>query len=208
MSDAAGDEGERAPEELPAEIREAVPTWDDEYFDRVSDRLMYSYDLERDYTVDGKRFDLYGEYRMRRQKQFFHPALSYGDHETEEHLFARRIDRPTPRELESLVDLGHGLAEDWIVPSEEHFETVFTFIVVADEIPEEVASFVEGFRERELLKFGYYGHYEINLVVVAPNAEHAVASQEADVADAFALWGEIEQEREGLLSRFAKRFWQ
>lgn len=208
MSDAVGDEGERAPEELPAEIREAVPTWDDEYFDRVSDRLMYSYDLERDYTVDGERFDLYGEYRMRRQKQFFHPALSYGDHETEEHLFARRLDRPTVRELESLVDLGHDLAADWIVPSEEHFETVFTFIVVADEIPEEVASFVEGFRERELLKFGYYGHYEINLVIVAPDAEHAVASQEADVADAFALWGEIEQEREGLLSRFARRFWK
>ena len=208
MSDTAGEEGERTPEELPPEIREAVPTWDDEFFDRVSDRLMYSYDLERAYAVEGERFDLYGEFRQRRQKQFFHPALSYADHESEEHLFARRVDQPTVSDLESLVDLGHDLAEEWIVPNEEHFATEFTFVVVADGISEAVASFVDGFRERELLKFGYYGHYEVNLVVVDPGAERVVASREADVADAFALWGEIEQEREGFLSRFAKRFWQ
>jgi len=207
MTDAATDADERHPEELPAEIRENVPTWDDEYFDRVSDRLMYSYDLERDATVRGERFGLYGELRMVQQKQFFHPALSYADHETEEYVFARRIDRPRVADLESLVDLGHDLAGEWVVADEEHFETTFTFVLVADEIPDDVRSFVEGFRERELLAFGYYGHYEVNLVVVAPDEEAAVASREADIADAFALWGDIDREREGVLSRLAKRFW-
>ncbi|CQH53731.1 uncharacterized protein HHUB_1999 [Halobacterium hubeiense] len=197
----------REPADLPAEIREAVPTWDDEYFDRVSDRLMYSYDLERDYDVRGETFDLYGEFRVLNQKQFFHPALSYADHETEEHVFARRAGRPTVADLESLVELGHDLADDWVKADEEHYETKFTFVLVADELPDAVASFVDGFRDRTLLKYGYYGHYEVNLAVVAPDDEAAVASEKADVADAFALWGDVERESEGFLSRFAKRFW-
>ncbi|GAB7093420.1 hypothetical protein JCM30237_05720 [Halolamina litorea] len=197
-----------APEELPAEIREEVPSWEDKYFDRVSDRLMYSYDLERDYAVGDERFDLYGKYRVRTQKQFFHPALSYADHDTEEYLFARRIDRPTVADLERLVDLGHDLADDWIVPSEEHFETTFTFVVVAEDLTDEVESFVDGFRDRTLLRYGYYGHYEVTLVVLAPEDERIAAGQEADVADAFALWGDVEPPSEGLLSRVAKRFWQ
>lgn len=202
-----GDAAAREPAELPAEIRENVPTWDDEYFDRVSDRLMYSYDLERDYAVRGERFDLYGALRVRTQKQFFHPALSYADHETEEHVFARRADRPTVADLEALVDLGHDLAADWVEADEEHYETKFTFVLVTDELPDDVASFVEGFRDRNLLKYGYYGHYEVNLAVVAPDDEAAVASEQADVVDAFALWGDVEREAEGFFSRFAKRFW-
>lgn len=198
----------RDPETLPTEIREEVPTWDDEYFDRVSDRLMYSYDLERDYSVGGESFDLYGEFRLRTQKQFFHPALSYADHDRSEHVFARRIDRPSVTDLESLVGMGHELADEWIVPSEEHFATEFTFVVVADDLTDAVRSFVEGFRERELLAYGYYGHYEVNLVVVAPDEEVVVASQQANTAEAFALWGEIEQPSESFVSRFAKRFWR
>jgi hypothetical protein len=203
MSDAEA----RDPEDLPPEIREEVPTWDDEFFDRVGDRLMYSYDLERDYSVRGESFDLYGEFRVRTQKQFFHPALSYADHDRAEYVFARRTDRPTVADLESLVELGHELAEERIVPSEEHFETEFTFVVVADEITESVREFVEGFRERELLALGYYGHYEINVAVVDPEAETAIASQQADTADAFALWGDVERPTESFISRFAKRFW-
>jgi hypothetical protein len=195
------------PEELPAEIRENVPSWDDEYFDRVSDRLMYSYDLERDRRVRGERFALYGKFRMRNQKQFLHPAMSYADHDTEEHLYARRTTTPRVSELESLVDLGHDLADDLLDPNEEHYETNFTFVLVADHLPDDVESFVSGFRDRTLLKYGYYGHYEVNLVVVAPENKTGVASQEADVLQAFALWGDIEEEDEGFFSRFAKRFW-
>ena len=195
-------------DELPAEIREAVPDWDDEYLDRVSDRLMYNYDLEKDHRVEGERWDLYGEMRVRSQKQFFHPALSYADHEAEEYLFARREPRPTVAELERLVDLGHGLADEWVVPDEEHFGTDFTFVLVADELPDDVSEFVDGFRDRTLLKFGYHGHYEVNLAVVVPDSEAHVASEAADAVEAFTLWDDVTEPDEGFISRFARRFWQ
>ncbi|SEP62596.1 hypothetical protein [Natrinema salaciae] len=199
---------EATPAELPAEIREAVPDWDDEYLDRVSDRLMYNYDLEKDRSVAGERWDLYGEMRVLSQKQFFHPSLSYADHEAEEYLFARRESRPTVAELERLVEVGHDLADERVVADEEHFGTDFTFVLVADEIPDDVREFVAGFRDRTLLKFGYHGHYEINLVVVAPAADDHVGSEAADVTEAFTLWEEVSTPEEGLLSRFAKRFWR
>ncbi|NHN64768.1 hypothetical protein G9463_15885 [Haloarcula sp. JP-Z28] len=195
--------------ELPDEIVEEVPHWtDDPYFDRVGDRLMYNYTLERDHRLRGERWDLYGEMRVLNQKQFFHPALSYGDHESEEYLYARRVDRPTVGELKRLVELGHDLADERVSGNEEHYRTDFTFVLVADEIPDEVRSFVEGQRERTLLKYGYYGHYEVNLGVVVPDEQVAVAGEAADVVEAFVLWEDVTQPEEGVLSRLAKRFWK
>ncbi|KAA9399509.1 hypothetical protein Har1130_00190 [Haloarcula sp. CBA1130] len=195
--------------ELPEEIVEKVPHWtDDPYFDRVSDRLMYNYTLERDHRLRGERWDLYGEMRVLNQKQFFHPALSYGDHESEEYLYARRVDRPTVGELKRLVELGHDLADERVTANEEHYRTDFTFVLIADELPEEVRSFVEGQRERTLLKYGYYGHYEVNLGVIAPDEQEAVAGEAADVVEAFVLWEDVTTPSEGVLSRLAKRFWK
>lgn len=180
-----------------------VPDWDDEYIDRVSDRLLFNYDLDRDRHVRGERFTLYGELHIESHKQFFHEALSYGHHESGEHLFVRRADRVDVAELERLVDLGHRLADEWIAPNEEHYSTEFTFAIATDTIDPDTRSFVEGFTDRTLLKYGYHGHYEINLVVVAPERKDIVASRNADIADAFGLWDDADSG--GLLERLVAR---
>ena len=208
-SDATPGSGARLdPEEIPAEIRENVPDYDDEYLDRVSDRLMYSYDLDRDVVVHGERFEMGATLRMRNQKQFLHPALSYADHDQREFLFVRRVSTPTVAELERLVDLGHAIADERIEANEQHYGTDITFVLVGDTLPDAVRDFVDGFRDRTLLKFGYYGHYEVNLIVVAPDEEVLVDSEAAGVTEALRLWERIEPPREGFFSRFAKRFWR
>jgi hypothetical protein len=195
--------------ELPDEIVENVPDWtDDPYLDRVSDRLMYNYTLERGHRLRGITWDLYGEMRVLNQKQFFHPALSYAGHESEEYLYARRVDRPTVRELDRLLELGHDLADERVNANEEHYRTDFTFVLVADELPDDVRDAVEGQRDRTLLKYGYYGHYEVNLGVVVPDTREMVAGDAADVMEAFRLWEDVSDPDEGVLSRFAKRFWR
>ena len=196
--------------------RTGVPDWDDEYIDRVADRLMHSYDLARDSDVRGEVFDLYGEMRIERQKQFFHPSINYANHDSEEYLFARRTTRVRRTDLDSIIDLGHALADEWIETDETHFSTDFTFVLIAPEITDEVREFVAGFRDRTLLKLGMRGHYEVNLVVVAPDKQEAkqeqepdiVKSKNADVGAAFALWGEPEPESRGLLDRFVRRLGQ
>lgn len=184
---------------------EEVPDWDDEYLDRVSRRLLYNYDLEKDRTVDGERFALYGRMELTSRKHFFHPALSFAHHDSTEHLFVRRTEHVDESTLDRLVSLGHELAEEWIEPDEEHFSTDFTFVVVTGSIPETVRERVSSFEDRNLLKFGYHGHYEVNLIVVDPDAEELVASEAADVATAFRLWEEIEREKPGVLGLIARR---
>ena len=182
-----------------------VPDWDDEYIDRVSDRLSFNYDLERDHRVRGESFTLHGALRMESRKQFIHSALSYGHHASSEFLFVRRADRPSVAELEGFVGLGHTLAAD-IDADEEHFSTDFTFALVVETLGDDVRKFVVDFHDRNLLKYGYHGHYEINLLVVAPEAEELVASRNADIAEAFHLWESDEPERQGLLERVAGLF--
>ncbi|MFC4551829.1 MULTISPECIES: hypothetical protein [Halorussus] len=184
-----------------------VPDWNDEYVDRVSNRLMFNYDLEKDYRVRGESFTLYGEMRLESQKQFLHRSINYANHESREHLLVRRADSVSRADLEALVELGHDLADEWIVANEEHYGTDFTFAVVAPEIPEDVREFVSGFKDRNLLKLGYYGHYEVNLLVTAPDDEAVVESENADVAAAFRTWADVPEAREpaGFLARLVDR---
>jgi len=179
----------------PVEDDPDVPDWDDEYVDRVSDRLLFNYDLERAYAVDGvgERFTLYGRMQMHHQKHFFHPMLSFAHHDTYDHVFVRQQDGVTVADLEALVALGHDLADEWIEADPEHYATEFTFAVVTDVIPDDVAAFVADFRDRTMLRGGFNGHYEVNLLVVAPDREELVASERADVAEAFRLWEPIEE---------------
>ncbi|NUB93274.1 hypothetical protein HTZ84_00590 [Haloterrigena sp. SYSU A558-1] len=210
MSDSTRDPDEAESLEPAAESTgdaalEAVPDWDDEYVDRVSDRLFHNYDLEKDYAVEGERFALYGRMELVNRKHFLHPALSLAEHESTEHLFVRRVDAVDDRALDRFVDLGERLADDWIEPDEEHFSTEFTFVAVAPSIPDEIRDRVAGYDGRTLLKWGYHGHYEINLAVVAPDAEELVASENADVATAFRLWDPIETDERGLLGLLSRR---
>jgi hypothetical protein len=186
------------------ETRPEVPDWDDEYVDRVSDRLMYSYDLEKDRRVRGERFTLYGRIEVENRKQFLHPAISYGHHEKVGHLFVRRTDRVSAADIDRLADLGEELADEWIEPDERHFETEFVFVVVADEIPDGVADRVVDLESRTLLSYGYHGHYWLRFVAVSPETETVAASPGADVAAAFRLWsdgGENGNERDGVFGR-------
>jgi hypothetical protein len=182
-----------------------VPDWDHEYLDRVSDRLMSSYDLEKDYAVRGRTYPLYGQMLVKNQKQFFVAALRYGYHESTEHLFVSRSSAVTVSELERDVELAHDLADDWITLDDDHFETEFTFVHVVDEIADDVAAYVESLDERTLLKAGFKGHYEPHLIVVAPEREAIVASEDADVWRAFRLWDPVE---DGQPSGFLERVQQ
>lgn len=178
-----------------------VPDWDDEYVDRVSDGLLHNYDLERDRSVRGHEFSLYGRLAIERRKQFLHPSITYGDHETTQHLFVRRADRVSVAAMERLSDLGDELADEWIEPSEEHFGTDFVFGVVSPEIPPAVGEFVSEYESRTLLKYGYHGHYTVRLFVVAPEREAAVASPETDVVRAFRLWDDGDDDERGVFER-------
>lgn len=197
-----------------------VPVWDDEYLDRVARRLAHHYDLEADRTVDGERFDLYGELHVRHERHAIHPALTFGHHEAHEYLFATRIDRPTVADLERLEEFGERLAEGerrseshaegetetddggWVDAHEDHYSTDFTFVVIARECPDSVREYVDGYRNRTLLRYGYNGHYERNLVVVVPDREASVSSVEADVERAFRVWEPIVKSDRSRLDRF------
>lgn len=194
-----------APEYLePAEDPD-IPEWDDQYLSRVSDRLMFNYDLEKDYTVRGERFGLYGQMRMSSEKHFFHPAIRFAYHESTEHLFAKRVTPLTVRDLERFSELGHDLADDWIEPDEQHFSTEFTFVAITESISDPVREFTASYRDRNLIKLGFYGHYEIHLIVVAPDDDDIVASEEAGVEEAFRLWDPIEREEPGLFQLITRR---
>ena len=208
QGDEDGTESTGVPEGVVVEDEEEIPDYDDAYLDAVRDRVMFSYDLERDHRVRDERFEMYGHLHMDRHKQFFHPALRFGHHYSEEHLLVRRAESADEAALDRLVELGHDLAGEWVEANEEHYLTEFTFALVVPEYDTAVESYVSGFRDRTLLKGGYYGHYEVNLIVVAPDREAAVASDQADVAQAFRTWEDIEGESMGAVERLVRWIWR
>ncbi|UWG46470.1 Uncharacterized protein HSRCO_0168 [Halanaeroarchaeum sp. HSR-CO] len=188
-------------EQLPADI----PDWEDEYLDRVSDRIMYNYDLEKDVAVHGESFDLAGSMRIESEKHFFHPALNYANHESREYLYARRQESVSVADLEALVEVAHDIAEERVEHTDTHFSTDVTVVLVVPALDPDVDEFVSGFSDRTLLKFGFNGHYEINLVVAAPDRREITASENADVWQAFQTWEPIETEEPGLFQLITRR---
>ncbi|WP_246084422.1 hypothetical protein [Salinadaptatus halalkaliphilus] len=195
-----GHEADLEEQTLPQDVLENVPDWDDEYLDRVSDRLMHTYDLDKDVRARSESFDLYGELRVESSKHLFHPSVQYANHHMREYLYADRRSSVTVADLERLVDLGHELADERVEPGDQHRATEFTFVLVVPEIPDEVASFVANFSDRTLLSYGFHGHYEIHCCVVAPDHEAIVTSDRTEIDAAFALWEPIERQG-GVLSR-------
>lgn len=187
------------------QLPEDVPDWEDEYIDRVSDRIMYNYDLEKDVTVHGERFDLAGEMNIENEKHFFHPSLNYANHESREYLYARRQDDVSVADLERLVAVGHEIAEERVEYADTHFSTDVTIAIVVPDIDPDVADFVSSYSDRNLLKFGFNGHYEINLLVAAPDDRDVVYSENADVWKAFQTWEQIEKEEPGLFQLITRR---
>jgi hypothetical protein len=165
---------------------------------------MFNYDLEQDVSVRGEPFTLRGELRIESHKQFFHPAITYGHQHAYEHLFLTERGPVRVSDLERFAALGRDLADEWVDADEEHYATDFTFVAVTDEISDEVRSHVDSFEDRELIKYGYHGHYEIHLAVVAPDREELVVSRNADVSDALRTWEPIEPDR-GLVERLKRR---
>lgn len=192
--------------ELPPEVREAVPDWDDPYLDRVSDRLMHSYDLEKGVRVRGERFDLAGELRVESSKHLFHPSVTYANHHMREFLYADRRNGVSVADLERLVELGHDLADERVEPGDQHRATEFTFVLVVPSVPDDVQAFVDGFTDRTLLRYGFHGHYEIHLCVVAPDEAAVVSSTRTEIGGAFALWDPVEASSGGLLGRLTGLF--
>ena len=187
------------------QLPEDVPDWEDEYLDRVSDRIMYNYDLEKDVTVHGERFDLVGEMNIENEKHFFHPSLNYANHESREYLYARRQDDVSVADLERLVDVAHDIAEERVEYVDTHFSTDVTIAIVVPDIDPDVADFVSSYADRNLLKYGFNGHYEINLLVAAPADRDVVSSENADVWKAFQTWEQIENEEPGLFQLITRR---
>lgn len=187
------------------QLPEDVPDWEDEYIDRVSDRIMYNYDLAKEETVHGERFDLTGEMKIQSEKHFFHPALNYANHESREYLYARRQDDVSVPDLQALVDVAHDIAEERVEYTDQHYSTDVTIAIVVPSIDPDVADFVESYSDRTLLKFGFNGHYEINLLVAAPDQRDIVHSENADVWKAFQTWEPIEKEEPGLFQLITRR---
>lgn len=185
---------------------EGVSEDDAAYLDRVADRLEHSYDLEWDRRVHGESFGLYGRLQIEHRKQFLHPSITYAGHGSNEHLFVRRLSAVERADLDRLVALGHTLAGEWIDPDETHYSTEFTFALIAPEIPDPLRSFVTDFRDRTLIKLGFHGHYEVNLLVVAPDRQAIVASTNTEVGSAFAPWDKADESvSSGWLDRLVGR---
>lgn len=206
VSDDSGGADSLEDHELPPGVREAIPDWDDPYLDRVSDRLMHTYDLEKDVRVRGERFDLAGELRVESSKHLFHPSVTYANHHMREFLYADGREGVSVADLERLVGLGHELADERVEPGDQHRATEFTFVLVVPEIPDDVRSFVDGFTDRTLLRYGFHGHYEIHCCVVAPDEEAIVSSARTEIDGAFALWDPLEASSGGLLGRLTGLF--
>ncbi|MFB6283374.1 MAG: hypothetical protein ABEK59_05485 [Halobacteria archaeon] len=181
------------------EGKEHVPRWDDSYFDSVAEKLAINYDLFKDHRIKDKLYPMFGVLKIDNYKRLLHPSLTYGHQRSIEYLFVERKSGLEQQELEKQVDFGKELAAEngWDGPdslSVDHpddadlFSREYTFVTVSSDVNHDVLNFVREFSDRNLIKFGLGGHYEINLVMVDLENQVSAGSKNTDLDAAFSNW--------------------
>lgn len=164
------------------------PEWERDYLNRLAGRIVHSYDLEKNKHIRGFDFTLYASFEAQRHKQLFHPAISYAEHNLYEYLFVNEYDTVTIETVDQLIDLGHELADDWIDADDDHYATEFSFGLIVPSIPDDIRQYVSRIDERTMLRYGFDGHYDIHIIVVAPEEQSIVATDRAEIQAAFIEW--------------------
>lgn len=191
--------------EVPREFHRPnnVPVWeDDPYLDAIALRLMHHYDLERDKEVDSQVFPMYGRLVIENERHVLHPALSFGYHRSTEHLFVARPPTISEQTLTQAETLGLALADEWVSHDTEHYSTDFTFVFVTSPIPDSVTDWITGYEHRELYKYGYHGHYELNFVATDPEHERLITSANSSIEELLRTWDRPHRDQPSRLSRF------
>ena len=148
-------------------------------FNRIlMNKLLTSFDIEKDVDIEGKRFDLRGEFNQEITRYFAFKELTYESFENNEIIFCKnyegKITREGIGELKAFIkEKCHLLAP----PKENHMSTCLTFILVSELEGDEVDKDIKRFHFYRSYLLGFKGWVNCKLICVDPEKGRIITNK-------------------------------
>lgn len=144
-----------------------------QYLDKIEDKLIGSFDIKRNYTINNTNYEMFAEYHLRNEKYvLIKKAVVYAFENNEYSLIKYCESLSNDRLVKILNSLTESI-ESIVKPTKEHMSSTVTLVIVTDNIIKEdlnkVSKFIKGFNYNKGFAFGFKGWADMRLLLVSLN---------------------------------------
>ncbi|KAB3527195.1 hypothetical protein [Alkaliphilus serpentinus] len=138
-----------------------------EYIDKVTERLRHSFDILREYDVEGICFDVFASSYIRSERYFASKKIKVYGIENHEYCLIKRVENLSYSVLKDLTDGLVKASEALIKPHHEHMSTIITGVLVVEgKVEDNLRNQIKGFQYSKSFLWGLKGWTYIRLLVV------------------------------------------
>ncbi len=142
-----------------------------EYAESIERKLQRSFDIARDHSVSGARYDLYAEFRMRNERFILSKKAVIYAFENNEYCLMRYLPELAVQDAVRFTDDIVAAVQELIKPDSEHMSSILTGIIVFGDGSEgdvkEASAAVRRFRYHRSFSLGFRGWVDIRLLLVS-----------------------------------------
>ncbi len=149
-----------------------------DYLDNIERKLRNSFDIERDYRINGYIWDLYAKYSLRNERYILSKKMVVYAFENNEHIFIKYFDRIDDLSLKEYTDFLISSIDEIVKPDENHMSSIITGVLVTKYKPSrEITETIKKFKYHKGFAFGFKGWADIRLILVTMDDEYIVTSK-------------------------------
>ncbi|MCK9444468.1 MAG: hypothetical protein M0Q14_08075 [Tissierellaceae bacterium] len=160
-----------------------------EYLDLIETKLISNFDIERNYSFNNVKYDLFAKFYMRNERYFLTKKAVIYAMEANEFCFVKYFDNFNELDFQNFTKELIDSKDVLINLDDDHMSTIITGVIVLKDKPtDEIAKTIEKFKYYKSFAFGLKGWVDIRLVLVAMNQKYIVTNKKGkEVKDVYSI---------------------
>lgn len=143
-----------------------------QYLDLIEEKLIGSFDIKRNYSINNLNYDMYAEYHLRNEKYVLVKKAIVYAFENNEYSLIKYCENINKDYLQEIINTLTDSVELIVKPNREHMSSTITLTIVTDNIfndRDEITKIISRFYFNKGFAFGFKGWADIRLVLVSLN---------------------------------------
>lgn len=141
-------------------------------------KLLTSFDIEKDVDIEGMNFDFIGKYNEKITRYFAFRELTYESFENNETILCKSYpEKITRGDVEDLKGFIRESCSLLAPPRPNHMSTCLTLIVIS-KLEDSEPEYIKKFRFYRSYAFGFKGWVNCKLICVDPERERVLTNRE------------------------------
>lgn len=149
-----------------------------DYLDKIEEKLQNNFDVERNYELNGYKWDLYAKFHLRNERYVLSKKIVIYAIENNEYIFIKYFDGLDDNSLKDYTESLIKSIDDIVKPDENHMSSVITGVLVTKYKPSgAILDTIKKFKYHKGFAFGFKGWVDIRLILVTMEDNYIVTNK-------------------------------